>query len=81
MALHGIIGLLAQFCGVAGKRRCAGEDGMRTAERAFHYVVLTIARDIELCTRKVDGTLLEELDVAPPGKDFASYLSATLTKK
>ena len=29
----------------------------------------------------VDGTLLEELDVAPPGKDFASYLSATLTKK
>ena len=32
-------------------------------------------------TRKVDGTLLEELDVAPPGKDFASYLSATLTKK
>lgn len=32
-------------------------------------------------TRKADGTLLEELDVAPPGKDFASYLSATLTKK
>lgn len=46
-------------CGVAGKRRCAVEDGMRTAERAYHYVVLTIARDIELCTRKVDGTLLE----------------------
>ena len=32
-------------------------------------------------SRKADGTLLEELDVAPPGKDFASYLSATLTKK
>ena len=32
-------------------------------------------------SRKADGTLLEELDLAPPGKDFASYLSATLTKK
>jgi len=32
-------------------------------------------------SRKADGTLLEELDVALPGKDFASYLSATLTKK
>ena len=32
-------------------------------------------------SRKADGTLLEELDVAPPGKDFSPYLSATLTKK
>ena len=32
-------------------------------------------------SRKADGTLLYTLDVAPPGKDFVSYLSATLTKK
>ncbi len=32
-------------------------------------------------TRKADGTLHEELDVAPPGQDFSSYLNATLTKK
>jgi hypothetical protein len=32
-------------------------------------------------SRKDDGTLLEELDLAPPGKDFSAYLSATLTKK
>jgi hypothetical protein len=31
--------------------------------------------------RKADGTVLEELDLAPPGKDFSPYLSATLTKK
>lgn len=31
--------------------------------------------------RKADGTLLEELDVAPSGKDFSPYLSATLAKK
>lgn len=32
-------------------------------------------------SRKADGTLLEELDVAPPGRDFAPYLSSPLTKK
>jgi hypothetical protein len=32
-------------------------------------------------SRKADGTVLEELDLAPPGKDFSTYLSATLTKK
>jgi hypothetical protein len=32
-------------------------------------------------TRKADGTLLEELDLAPAGRDFVPFLSATLTKK
>ena len=32
-------------------------------------------------SRKPDGTLLEELDVAPPSKDFVPYLSATLSRK
>jgi hypothetical protein len=32
-------------------------------------------------SRKADATLLEELDLAPSNKDFAAYLSATLTKK
>jgi hypothetical protein len=31
--------------------------------------------------RKADGTLQEDLDLAPAGKDFSTYLSATLTKK
>lgn len=34
-----------------------------------------------ILSRKADGTLLEELDLAPSGKDFSPYLSATLTKK
>lgn len=32
-------------------------------------------------SRKADGTLQEDLDLAPAGKDFSTYLSATLTKK
>ena len=32
-------------------------------------------------SRRPDGTILEELDLAPPGKDFVPYLKATLTKK
>ena len=32
-------------------------------------------------TRKADGTLQEELDIAVPGKEFVPYLKATLTKK
>jgi hypothetical protein len=31
--------------------------------------------------RQADGTLLEELDIAPPGSDFVTFLRATLTKK
>ena len=32
-------------------------------------------------TRKPDGTLLEELDLGPAGRDFVPFLTATLTKK
>lgn len=32
-------------------------------------------------SRRADGSLLEELDVAPPGRDFALYLSSALAKK
>ena len=32
-------------------------------------------------TRRPDGTLAEDLDVALPGKDFASFVKSTLTKK
>lgn len=32
-------------------------------------------------SRMADGALLEELDVAPPGKDFVPFVSSTLTKK
>jgi hypothetical protein len=32
-------------------------------------------------SKKADGALLEELDIAPAGRDFAPFLSATLTKK
>jgi len=32
-------------------------------------------------SRKADGTLSEQLDVAPSGRDFVPYLTATLSKK
>jgi hypothetical protein len=32
-------------------------------------------------SRKADGAILEELDVAPPGNEFVPFLNATLTKK
>ena len=32
---------------------------MLAIAREHHYVVLTIARDLELCVRRADGTLLE----------------------
>lgn len=31
--------------------------------------------------RKADGTIAEQLDVAPPGRDFLPFITATLTKK
>jgi 3',5'-cyclic AMP phosphodiesterase CpdA len=46
-------------CGVAGRPRCKTEDGMITVAREHHYLVLTIGRELELCARKPDGTLLE----------------------
>jgi hypothetical protein len=47
-------------CGVAGRPRCSVDDGMLAIAREHHYVVLTIARDLELCARRADGTLLEK---------------------
>jgi 3',5'-cyclic AMP phosphodiesterase CpdA len=46
-------------CGVAGRPKCRVEDGMQKIAREHHYITLAIGRDIELCTRRVDGTLLE----------------------
>ena len=46
-------------CGVPGRPRCAVEDGMRAVAKEHHYVVLTIGRDLEVCARRPDGTLLE----------------------
>lgn len=47
-------------CGVPGRPRCSVEDGMSAIAREHHYAVLTIARDLELCVRRADGTLLEK---------------------
>ncbi|HWU87917.1 MAG TPA: metallophosphoesterase, partial [Kofleriaceae bacterium] len=46
-------------CGVPGRPRCTVDDGMIAIAREHHYAVLTIARDLELCVRRADGTLLE----------------------
>ena len=46
-------------CGVEGRPKCAVDDGMIHVAREHHYVVLTIGRDLEVCPRKPDGTLLE----------------------
>lgn len=46
-------------CGVPGRPRCKIDDGMQAIAREHHYIVLAIGRDMELCTRRVDGTLLE----------------------
>lgn len=46
-------------CGVPGRPKCRVTDGMQKIAREHHYITLAIGRDIELCTRRVDGTLLE----------------------
>lgn len=46
-------------CGVAGRPACAVPDGMLAIAREHHYAVLTVARDLELCVRRTDGTLVE----------------------
>jgi hypothetical protein len=46
-------------CGVSGRPKCAVDDGMIAIAREHHYLVLTIAREIEVCPRRPDGTLLE----------------------
>jgi len=47
-------------CGVAGRPACTVDDGMLAIAREHHYAVLTIARDLELCVRRPDGTLIEK---------------------
>jgi len=47
-------------CGVPGRPRCTVDDGTLATAREHHYAVLTIARDLELCVRRPDGTLLEK---------------------
>jgi hypothetical protein len=46
-------------CGVTGRPKCKIDDGMQMVAKEHHYVVLTIGREVELCARKPDGTLLE----------------------
>ncbi len=52
--------LYAIRCGVPGRPRCAIEDGMQKVAREHHYAVLTVGRDLELCSRRPDGSLLEK---------------------
>src|SRR5262249_8653690 len=47
-------------CGVPGRPACSVDDGMIAIAREHHYAVLTIARDLELCVRRPDGTLIEK---------------------
>jgi 3',5'-cyclic AMP phosphodiesterase CpdA len=51
--------LYAIRCGVPGRPKCAIEDGMQKVAREYHYAVLTVGRDLELCSRRIDGSLLE----------------------
>jgi len=46
-------------CGIKGRPKCSVDDGMQAIGREHHYVVLTIGRDLEMCARKPDGTLVE----------------------
>jgi hypothetical protein len=52
--------LYAIRCGVPGRPKCSVEDGMAHVAREHHYAVLTIGRDLELCPRRPDGSLLEK---------------------
>jgi len=47
-------------CGIAGRPRCTVDDGMHAIAREHHYAVLAIGRDLELCVRRPDQTLLEK---------------------
>jgi acid phosphatase type 7 len=53
-------------CGVAGRPRCAVDDGMRFAAREHHYAMLTVYPGgssnpswLEMCPRRPDGTAVE----------------------
>lgn len=52
--------LYAIRCGVPGRPKCAIEDGMAKVAREHHYAVVTVGRDLELCPRRPDGSLLEK---------------------
>jgi acid phosphatase type 7 len=59
-------GLYDIRCGVDGKRKCKVEDGMLAVAKEHHYIVLAIGkRELELCARRPDGTLLEKCAKAP----------------
>ncbi len=60
--------LYAIRCGVPGRPKCAQEDGMAKVAREYHYAVVTIGRDLELCSRRPDGSLLEKCLRFPLGK-------------
>ena len=46
-------------CGVPGRPRCKSDDGMQAVAKEHHYLVLAIGKDLEMCPRRADGTLLE----------------------
>jgi len=52
-------------CGIPGRPRCKVDDGMLSIVREHHYGVLTIGRDLELCPRRADGSLLERCSHLP----------------
>ncbi|MCW5805959.1 MAG: metallophosphoesterase [Deltaproteobacteria bacterium] len=54
------------LCGTAGTPACKVTDGMAAIAREHHYVVVTISStDVEMCVRRVDGSLLERCTHAP----------------
>jgi len=47
-------------CGVSGRPKCKTDDGMIAVFKEHHYLTLVIGRDLEMCPRRVDGSLLEK---------------------
>jgi hypothetical protein len=53
-------------CGVSGRRKCSREDGMLKAERAHHYVLVTVfPKFVSVCPKRVDGTEIEPCITLP----------------
>ncbi|MEJ7599273.1 MAG: metallophosphoesterase [Kofleriaceae bacterium] len=46
-------------CGVPRRPKCRTDDGMAAVAKEHHYLVLAIGKDLEMCPRRADGTLLE----------------------
>jgi hypothetical protein len=58
--------LYAIRCGVPGKRACKVDDGMRFGLSEYHWLDIEIRdRQLELCPRRADGTLLEKCVTLP----------------